>query len=272
MRYFNHLKRLPISLKVALLSTLVIFALNVAWALSQTAWKLDPGTATLAGAVIGLAIIGQQTRRGFINLVKSQNNQAELDRAARLHAAELEEQAAAKTIKADRINLLAALRSEIVGLLAAAHTATNTSARFAEIADALAKNNMPATTKTITYPTFDAPIYLANLTRIGLIGPSLGGDVVKVLSRTRNKKSDLTSDGVIPHSGVKMLYEASAESFKNWADDLLHVAMRIRSVEEGWPDPGTLAETHDARRAGTFAYTQAPGYAEALAKEADGHP
>jgi hypothetical protein len=57
-----------------------------------------------------------------------------------------------------------------------------------------------------------------------------------------------------------MLYEASAESFTKWADDLFHVAMRIRSVEEGWPDPGTLANTLDARRAGSFEYINAPKF------------
>jgi hypothetical protein len=49
---------------------------------TQGSWKIDPGTATLSGAIIGLAIIGRQTRRGFANLIRSQNNQAELDRDA----------------------------------------------------------------------------------------------------------------------------------------------------------------------------------------------
>jgi hypothetical protein len=257
---FRKLRRLPVELRVALAATCGLFGLNVVWAYTQAGWKIDPGIASLSGAIIGLTIVGHQARKGFANLIKSQKNQAELDRVARMHKAELEEASTAKAIERERATLLSALRAEIVGLHDAAYNAEQTSTRFAEIADSLARQNMPTTSKTITYPTFDAPIYLANLTRIGLLGPSLGGDVVKVLSRTRNKKSELTSDGPIPHSSIKMLYEASAESFKKWADDLLHVAMRIRSIEEGWPDPGTLGATLDARRAGTLEYTHAPDF------------
>jgi hypothetical protein len=256
----RRLRRLPIDLRIALIATCGLFGLNIVWAYTQASWKIDPGTATLCGAIIGLTIVGSQARRGFANLIRSQNNQAELDRNARLHKTELEEEAQARATEKERAVLLSALRAEIVGLLDAAQTAQNIATRFADIADSMARQNVPAKTKTITYPTFDAPIYLANLTRIGLLGPSLGADVVKVLSRTRNKKSEVNSDGPIPHSGMKMLYEASAESFAKWTNDLLHVAMRIRSYEEGWPDPGTLSETLNARRSGTFKYSQAPNF------------
>jgi hypothetical protein len=256
----ERLRRLPFELRIALLALCGGTVLNILWAISQWGAKIDTGLATLTGAIIGFSIVGKQARRGFYYLTRSQANQAELDRLARMHKAELEEGAATKATEKERSTLLAALRSEIVGLLDAAQTAERTASKFAEIADMMARQHLPATTKSITYPTFDAPIYLANLSRIGLLGPSLGGDVVKVLSRTRNKKSEVTSDGPLPHAGIKMLYEASAESFGKWANDLVHVAMRIRSIEEGWPDPGTLIDSLDARRAGTFEYTHAPKF------------
>jgi hypothetical protein len=184
----RRLLRLPIELRVALVSTIALFILNVVWAFTQASWKLDPGTATLCGAIIGLTIVGNQARKGFANLIRSQNNQAELDRLARIHQSDITEQAQAKNTEKERSTLLSALRAEIVGLHDAACTASQTSTKFAEIADALARQHMPPSTKTITYPTFDAPIYLANLTRIGLLGPSIGGDVVKVLSRTRKQE------------------------------------------------------------------------------------
>jgi len=45
-------------------------------------WKVDPGLATLTGAVLGLSIVALQAKAGFNNLVRSQENQARLERDA----------------------------------------------------------------------------------------------------------------------------------------------------------------------------------------------
>jgi hypothetical protein len=89
----KRLKRLPIELWIALAATIGIFLLNVLWGLNQAGWKLDQGTATLLGAIIGLSIVARQARRGFTNLVRSQAHQAQIDRDARLHQSELNAQA-----------------------------------------------------------------------------------------------------------------------------------------------------------------------------------
>src|SRR5690242_19826136 len=112
----NRLWRLPRELLVALAATIRIFLLNVQWALSQTAWKIDTGFATLPGAIVGFAIVSYQARRGFANLIRSQANQAQLDRAARLHKAELEQTAKETERKREKELLLAAVRAEIAAI------------------------------------------------------------------------------------------------------------------------------------------------------------
>ena len=110
----RRLRRLPIELRVALGATVALIGLNAAWAANQASWKIDPGTATLCGAIIGLAIIGQQARRGFANLIKSQRNQSELDRDARLHQHAIEREREIEKRSNDRNVLLAAMWAETV--------------------------------------------------------------------------------------------------------------------------------------------------------------
>jgi hypothetical protein len=156
--------RLPIELRVALAATLAAFALNVVWAYTQESWKIDPGTATLLGAIIGLAIVARQTRNGIANLVRSQNNQAELDRKARLHQAEIEQAAAQRLMENERATLLSALRAEIVGLHNAACNAENIATRFAEIANSMARQGHQSTSKMITLPLRDFLDHILRLT------------------------------------------------------------------------------------------------------------
>jgi hypothetical protein len=92
------LKGLPTTMKIILAACLVLTLFSASMAILlmfSYGFKLDPGIATLTGSIIGLGIIAYQARLGFANLTRSQANQAQLDREARVHKAELDEQAAA---------------------------------------------------------------------------------------------------------------------------------------------------------------------------------
>jgi len=82
-------------------------------ALGSFSGKVDPGLATLIGAIVGFSIVAYQARAGFMNLIRSQENQAKLEREARVHQMELDEEARKIVEVAERKTLMAALRAEL---------------------------------------------------------------------------------------------------------------------------------------------------------------
>jgi hypothetical protein len=87
------------------------------------------------------------------------------------------------------------------------------------------------------------------------LGPSLAADVIIVLSVADGKSQDFQTTSPLTMEFIaNTLYGQHARKMKRWREDLFHVAMRIRAVEEGTPDPGTLTATFTARRAGTIKY------------------
>jgi hypothetical protein len=85
-------------------------------------------------------------------------------------------------------------------------------------------------------------VYQANVTKIGLLGVSLGADVVKVMAPTAVRQTPTTSDTPFPHEIVALWYDGLASRMSEWHGELYHMAMRFRAAEAGTPDPGTLLE------------------------------
>uniref|UniRef100_E6VLM8 Uncharacterized protein n=1 Tax=Rhodopseudomonas palustris (strain DX-1) TaxID=652103 RepID=E6VLM8_RHOPX len=244
---FSRFWRLPFELKVALLTNIGLFVPNFLWAASQYGQKIDPGLATLSGAIIGLAIVGFQTHRGFVNLTKSQARQAELDREARMHKAQLDAEAAERSIAREKDILLSSIRAEIISLYSNIGRQLETTRTLYVMSLAMDKQRVPSTNKTMVSAGFDAPVFRENLKSIGLLGPSLGGDVIKVLSKADGKTTKVELDQPPPHSINATFYAATFDYLQKWRSDLHHVAMRIRSIEENTPDPGSLVETEASR-------------------------
>jgi hypothetical protein len=91
-----------------------------------------------------------------------------------------------------------------------------------------------------------APIYKANIARIGALGPSVAADVIMVFSKT-NLEIDSEK---IPESGGGVLaavYKNAADVQKDWLADIIHVCERLKSIEYGSPDPGILIEARQRR-------------------------
>jgi heme A synthase len=75
----EHFKRLPGLVKLAFIATIgfICFeAVVLGMASFSAKSKIDPGLATLLGAVIGFSVVAWQARAGFQNLIRSQENQA----------------------------------------------------------------------------------------------------------------------------------------------------------------------------------------------------
>ncbi len=242
--------KFPAVVWIAFVSSLGLLAFDALLFVSiafSTSSKIDQGFATLCGAVVGLSVVAWQARVGFQNLIKSQVNQARIERDARMHQAELDDAADDRAQQKKMAALLGALRAEIVYLLGAVSDAENNIYAMIQIEKALMASNRPPSTKTIALHSFTAPVFQANISNLGLISANLGADIIKVLSRANGKDIKIERDEPMPHDIALMIYEGNHRVLQKWRFDLYHVAMRIRAAEESTPDPGTLLETQEQR-------------------------
>jgi hypothetical protein len=230
---------------------LILFFFNTLYALAffTAIWhlRLDPGIAILMGAIVGLGIVAWQARVGFTNLLRSQEHRAAIETEARQHQHILEVEREARSTDEERRVLLAALRAEIAGLMDQAQAAMHHSITMHALLDQRAAAKAPNSAKPIRSPTFNAPVYQANVSKIGLLGASLGADVVRVMTKPGISVPAPEFDRPISKEMQAKLYLGMAATMEEWGADLCHVAMRIRAGEEGTPDPGTLME-HQIKR------------------------
>jgi hypothetical protein len=244
------LKALPASMRVVLIlaSALTAFSAVTAFILVfASGYKLDPGLATFTGAIIGLTVVGWQTNRGFKNLVRSQANQATLDRQARIHQAELDREAKEADQTREHEILLQGLWAEIISLDAELREDLFNVRMFAEMHKSYRKRGIANTVKGISFKSHNAPYYKANIQKIGLLGPSLGADVIKVLSRADGSSHLYAQDTILSNDTMITMYDGNADSLMDWRDELAHVAKRINALVHNHPDPGSLAATSKQR-------------------------
>jgi hypothetical protein len=232
---------------------LILFFFNALYALAFfiAIWhlRIDPGVATLMGAIVGLGIVAWQARAGFTNLIRSQEHRADIETKARQHQHTLDvERKARRTDEETRV-LMAALRAEIVGLMDHAQTAMQHSITMHALLAKMAAAKAPNSTKSIRWPTFNAPVYQASVSKIGLLGASLGADVVRVMTKPGIAVPPVEFNRPISNEMLATLYDGMADGMREWFADLHHVAMRIRAREEGTLDPGTLKAKRQQEKA-----------------------
>lgn len=241
--------KIPAELRIPIIGNVVLFAANLVWSLSLIGTKIDPGLATLLGATFGFAVVGWQTNRGFRNLIRSQANQAQLDREARLHKAELEENSKEKEAAREMKLLLSGLRAELAAVYSKVLQQVDLARQSHAIFSALHKRGVPSNTKEYRSIPIDAPLFKESLGRIGLLGTDLGADIIKVMSRADGVAHSMTFEAPIGNDILATLSAGRHSYLMKWSSDLYHVAMRIRSTEEGTADPGSLINTETTRYA-----------------------
>src|SRR5258707_11529083 len=95
---------------------LILFFFNALYALAffTAIWtlRIDPGVATLMGAIFGLGIVAWQARLRFWNLIRSQEHRAAIEAEARQHQHQLDVEREGRRIDEARCILMAALRAE----------------------------------------------------------------------------------------------------------------------------------------------------------------
>ncbi|OKO88083.1 hypothetical protein AC629_11090 [Bradyrhizobium sp. NAS80.1] len=245
---FRRFRAMPRTLWVVLVAGVVFLLANMISLLSIGGLKIDPGTATLFGAVIGLCVVAWQTSKGFQNLIRSQENQSRLERQARLHRHELERTSAEDEENRERQLLLSGLRAEMISLHSTAYGSATTQHQFALLYKAMHEHGAPATMKEFTISGYKAAFYKENISKLGLINVSLAADIIRVYSMVFDDRK-VVWEKAAPNSVVAVAYATGAVLAYRFNADLYHVAMRIRSLEEGSADPGTLQETEAQRHA-----------------------
>jgi hypothetical protein len=237
---------MPRILWVTLIAGVAFLFANIVTLISMSGLKIDPGTATLFGAIVGLCVVAWQTGKGFQNLIQSQENQSRLEREARLHRYELERAGRQDDEDRERRMLLSGIRAEIVSLHRAAFNAAQTQRQFALLYKAMHENNAPTSMKEFTINGYKAPYFNQNIAKLGLINVSLAADIIRVYSMMFEDRK-VVWEKAAPNSVVSIAYATGSVSAYRLNADLYHVAMRIRAFEEGTTDPGTLATTEAER-------------------------
>jgi hypothetical protein len=247
----ENFRKLPFAVRLVFVAGCILLAANIALMLAQipnVTWKIDPGLATLCGAVIGLWALAWQAGKGFKNLIRSQESQAEIERAARLHQAEIDNEKLERNENRKKMVLVAALWAEVASLYRQVGEAQVTSLMMKSAAESMKRDRIPNPSNRITFQTFDAPIFKANINHLGLLGASIAADVVTIASRATGKPFELVNETPPSFDIVITIYKGHAETLENWRDDLLHVANRLRSVMDGSADPGTLHNAQFQRK------------------------
>jgi hypothetical protein len=167
---------------------------------------------------------------------------------ARQHQHRLYTDREEKRIDREKHFLMAALKAEIVGLAHKAQSTMEYSITMQALLQEMIAANAPNSTKSLTWPTFNAPVYQSNLSKLGLLGTSLGADVVMVMTKTEIAIPTATFDQPLSNEMAAKLHQGMLEGMGDWKADLLHVAMRIRALEGDAPDPGTLMEAQIKRQ------------------------
>jgi hypothetical protein len=210
--------------------------------------RIPTPIATLLAAILGFSGIAWQSRKGFRNLIASQEHRAKIEREAREEQHQRELEAEQRRRDGAAKALAAARTGELVAFLDFAHNNTNTFQTYAEMNRVMAKEGL----KEIALPRFNgfhARIYEANIGKLDLLNASLVGDLAKVFARTAAMPAT-SGEKIRIDTAIAVLMTAS-KVWSTTADDILHVALRMRAFEWGQEDPGTLVERDQRKTADT---------------------
>jgi hypothetical protein len=225
---------------------IILLMLQAPGVVNSPACKVDPGLATLCGAIIGLSIVAYQARVGFKNLIASQENQARLEREAREHQLVLDAAAQKAADDTERKILISALRAELGALEVRAQAYVTWAGVMKIMFEHAEKERFPNSVDKLSHPALTAPVYEANISRIGLLGASLAGDVISVLTKAA-AGTDVKLDNPIDNKIVAGFYEGLVLLIGDLRDDLGYVTNRLRKHEMGSPDTAELIYYQQAR-------------------------
>ncbi|RDI51235.1 hypothetical protein [Microvirga subterranea] len=226
-------------LGILLLFNLLLFVANQRDLLSILAALPQP-VATLIAGIVGLGTIAWQTRRGFQNLIASQEHRATLDRDARIHQSELaDEQAQRQTDRETKV-LAASVHAELFAL----HRQVHNTIQSIVVQKHMYEKLLQAKSTSLfeyRFPRFRTTVFDENISKIGLLGPSIAGDVISVYATLRVELEPAVLKDA-PADIMISLLEGLLETYRDLGGEIVHVGGRLSHVQFGNPDPGTLVD------------------------------
>lgn len=197
--------------------------------------------ATVAAASIAAIVVAIQAKRGLHSVIEGQNHRAKLEASAREHQARLHRQDVLSDREHEQKVLAAALHGELSALWNNVRNQAILTAAQAEVWKALAGKLQPSDDGAeveVTVPQFEAPVYQANAARIGLLGPSIAGDVATVFSRT-----SVTAPKTVkmPTRLAAQISKGMHEGLLDWIWDIGQLSARLGHLQFGTADPGSIS-------------------------------
>ncbi len=137
--------------------------------------------ATVLSGLVGFAGVILATLAGFRNLTKSQLETAQRERDAREHQADLKRQADLDARNHEVSVLVSALEAELSALTNRVEQGKNVFQQQADYFQHILEKDEGSEEPAILHaPKYSTPIFTANIDKLGLLGPSVAGDVVEV--------------------------------------------------------------------------------------------
>ena len=208
--------------------------------------QIDQGLATLLGAIVGLSIVAVQARAGFRNLRLSQahqaglarmaqHEQAELDREARRDQFELQSAHDRQSKLFEKKALAAALNGELLAVHAYMTNRISVLKLQRLIYEAMPEDMVMPGAK-IEIKGAATPIFDANISKMGLLEPSLISDVIELF---HNAKADVSAPADKISAGmIAKTLGAFVDGWDATNLDFLHLQKRLMAIQYGSADPG----------------------------------
>jgi len=215
---------------------------------------ISEGWAILIGTVCGLSAIAWQIRQGFQALTASQQHcaqlardsmreQTRLEREVREHQAALDakqetlqRREAAKTLAVVLSEEISSIRESLINKL-----------RILRVQKDAVKARKRENQKISLHiePT-KTPVFDANIREIGLLGPSIAGDVVRIF-RSVNKAFPEEQTFGLDEQHLAAALEVYILGIEGWLPAARHVEKRLLALVAGENDPGPLREEQQRR-------------------------
>jgi hypothetical protein len=195
-----------------------------------------------AAGLVGVAAIAYQTKRGFANLIKSQEHKGALDRDARLHIHELNriQRLEENAFKAKKIS--AALIGELDGLYPRPYSLSQSLEADANRTKRDKESKIGFRTQTLEIGKTETPIFDSVINDLGYLHPSIVRDVCFIYAKN---SFPFRFAEMQTHEIHIETCENISRYYRDLALEAAALSARLSAVSDGDDDPGPVMIKYD---------------------------